>query len=166
MSLIIVALIVALSAIINLWITGYQRKSERREDYRRQDEVAEKAAEAAKLLLVNQQRALVATEEVARVAATSTSSTNRQLERIHTLVNSDMTAALVGQRDQARLTLLALKKIIALDSDAGRPASPEDRASIEEVERQLAKLGEVLADRAKQQDIVDAEGPLPSNHTD
>ena len=164
MSLIIVALIVALSAIINLWITGYQRKSERREDYRRQDEVAAKAEEAAKLLLMNQQRALVATEEVARVAAESHTSTDRQLERIHTLVNSDRTAALQSWRDQAQLTLLGLKKIIALDNDAGRPPSPEDLASIDLVESQLVKLNEELDDRAKQQAIVDAEDPLPSNH--
>jgi hypothetical protein len=147
------------------------KKQEREEDYARQDLVAarvavaaQQAADAAQLLVQAQHDTIARTDEVARLAAEAASHINTQLKaiddqgkKIHILVNSDMTAARTNERDQTKLTLLALIRVQALSANLG---IPEDKAAVEAIaaaEARIAELNSILADRLAAQKRVDAE---------
>jgi hypothetical protein len=141
-----------------------ERKSlEKQEDYARQDVVAERvttaakqAAEAARLLVTANEEAKLRTDEVARLAATSQRKTvealakiDEQTQKIHTLVNSDMTAARTNERDTLVRLLAALRKV-----DGGTPGELEE---LVKVEKRIEELGIILADRLAAQNVVDAQ---------
>lgn len=121
------------------WRTGQRRARERKEDFARQDIVAGKV------------------DQVAAAAKVATVETASQLRQIHTLVNSDMTAARQGQLDQTRLSLILLRKIVAMAESAGRAATVDELAAIEETEKRIGELEGILADRLAQMKIVEAE---------
>ncbi len=129
-------------------------KAEKLERY----EVAEKAAEAAELLLAAQTRTADAAKEVARVAAQGQNETTMQLKQIHTLVNSDMTAARLAELNQSRVSLHLLKRLAHLDTVAGREPDEADQLAIKETEARIVELEAILADRAAQQKIVERGG--------
>lgn len=127
-----------------------QRRMDKEADWKREDEVAKRAEKAA-ADLINSNKA------VAKLAADNAEKVMFGLERIHTLVNSDMTAARSEQRDQARLTLTGLRKIIKLDEDAGREPSQDDLDAIDAAEKTIKKLDTILADRLAQQRKVEQQ---------
>jgi hypothetical protein len=138
------------------YLTNRTRRAEKVEDWARQDAVAAQAAEAARLLLEQQRATTAAAERVARVTAETSADAAEQLKAIHTLVNSDMTAARSGELAQNRLLLVALKKVIELDRAAGRPPTKDDREAVTGVELRIAELEAVLADRLAAQRKVEA----------
>ena len=140
----------AILAIISNHLTSRQRRAEKKLDWAREDAVAEQAEKAAKLLLQSN-------VAVAKSAADNAEKVLFGLERIHTLVNSDMTAARSEQRDQARLTLAGLRTIIRLDEDAGREPSQDDLDAIDAAEKTIKKLDTILADRLAQQRKVEVQ---------
>jgi hypothetical protein len=147
------------------------KSDEKAEDWRRQDEVAERVAVAAKqaadaaLLLVQAQEDTIArTDEVARVQAASDKRIVDQLlaideqgKKIHILVNSDMTAARTNERNQTMLTVLALRRVQALSRKLGLPVDVEEEESIVTAEGRIEELNQILADRLAAQHKVDAE---------
>jgi hypothetical protein len=112
---------------------------EKREDWKRQDEVARKAAGAAELLLA----------ENKKVAATAVE-TQHQLKEIHTLVNSNMTAAMQAQ-------LVALKGQLALMERLANVAKPtvDETAAIAAVVSQIQELEAALKDRLAATEVVE-----------
>jgi hypothetical protein len=155
-----IALIVAAPAaavpVLVAWITGVQRRKEKKQDYARQDAVADrlaarqdaiaaKAAEKAELLLD-------ANERVAHTAML----TQEKLDVIHVLVNSNMTAAM-----QAELTameeVLAMRLELAEDrTAAGQQPRPELLAAITNARSKVAELRSALSDRMEQTKVADA----------
>jgi hypothetical protein len=147
------------------------KSEEKAEDWRRQDQVAERVAVAAKqaadaaILLVQAQKDTIArTDEVARVQAESDKRIGEQLlaideqgKKIHILVNSDMTAARTNERNQIMLTVLALKRVQALSRKLELPVDPEEEESILAAETRIEELNQILADRLAAQHKVDAE---------
>jgi hypothetical protein len=147
------------------------KSEEKAEDWRRQDEVAERVAAAAKqaadaaLLLVQAQKDTIArTDEVARIQAESDKRIGDQLlaideqgKKIHILVNSDMTAARTNERNQIVLTVLALRRVQALSRKLGLPVDEEEEESIVVAEKRIEELNVILADRLAAQHKVDAE---------
>ncbi len=172
-----VALFTSITApVLLVFLTGKQRRAdderaaERRhtekvEDWARQDavaarlleaqaasaakaeEVARKAAEAAELLLGAQTESIVRTDEVARIAAEAQASTEARLVEIHGLVNSDMTAARQGQLDQAKMTLVTLRRVVDLGQERGIKPTDADLADIAAAEASIKDLELILADR-------------------
>ena len=116
------------------------RRKDKEEDYARQDVVA------ARLATI-QSANIMRTEEVARVAALANKNIAIQLKTIHTLVNSDMTAARTAERDSLKLLVIALKRI----------GQPEDIKELKEAEDRIEELNQILADRMAAQLKVDAE---------
>lgn len=80
----------------------------------------------------------------------SRASIDSQLRQIHTLVNSDMTAARQGELNQTSVTVIVLKRLRALDEAAGR-ATIEDDLLIANTEARAEELRGLLADRRIQQ---------------
>jgi hypothetical protein len=137
-------------AIVTSFATGLQRKAEKKLDWEREDEVATRAKKAAQLLVESNAR-------VAKVVDDNATQMFAKLHEIKTLVNSDMTAARVEQRDAVKLTLVGIRKIIRLDEDAGREPSQEDLDAIMLADKQIKHLDVLLADRAAQQKAVDLQ---------
>ena len=124
------------------------------------------------ILLPLIRRTAAATEAVKDTLAEATAVTDRKLDqidaqarRIHTLVNSDMTAARQSELDQTRATLVISRRIVALARAGGDKPLTEDTDAIGRLESRVTELEQILADRLHQARIVEAEaarsGPLP-----
>jgi hypothetical protein len=157
----LISLTVAVPAALGPWIAiranGRERRKDQAATWAREDEVARQAARTAALLLEAQQESIRRTDRVAAHVASATAATEQRLAAIHTLVNSDMTAARQSELDQTRVTLVMLKKVVALDHAAGREPSEQDVATIETTEARIAELQAIVADRLAQQRAVEAE---------
>lgn len=75
--------------------------------------------------------------------------TNSKLDVIHTLVNSNMTAAMQAELDATVRELALMREVIALKSEHGRDPSADALAAIESTTKKIAELRAVLADRAQ-----------------
>ncbi len=129
-----------------------------------QRKIADQAAEAATLLLKSQQDSIARTNEVARLAAAAQVEAAAKLDqlglqtkRIHTLVNSEMTAARQAELDQTRAMIVVLKRVIALAESRGLRVASEDAEALESAQDRAAELEAILADRLVQVREVEAE---------
>jgi hypothetical protein len=144
-------------------LTGHQARRQQAEDWARQDEVADrltaaqhaaadKAAEAAELLLESNER-------VAEAATTQTllaEGVDRKLDAIHGLVNSTLTAAKESEMAAKESELAALVRLVdfvAGGSDAG--AIDRLDTQIAGLHTELAELRTELDDRAKATVVAD-----------
>jgi len=134
-----------------------QRRLDKKEDYDRQDQLAERqtkalgvvadqASKAAELLLASN----------ATVAATAERQ-GAQLTQIHTLVNSKMTESMQNELDSERRGLVLLEKIVRLAEASGDPPGPADIGAIQSAKERIAELEARLADRLKQTDAANVE---------
>lgn len=140
----------ACAPVLHGWMTNRQRRRERKEDRDERDEVAEKAAEAARLLIVQ-------TDKVAKAAAIAAADTKTQLKQIHTLVNSDMTAARQSELNLARELLLEKQGTLARDQEDRRPTSQEYLTAIDALKTHIVELEQILADRLVRMRAVETE---------
>jgi hypothetical protein len=158
---VIVGLIAGALPMLGTWVAiranGRERRKDQQATWERDDKVAEQAEKAARLLLAAQQESIKRTDQVATHVSAATAATDAKLDAIHTLVNSDMTAARQSELDQTRVTLVMLRKVVALDHAAGRAPSEQDMATIETTEARITELQSILADRLEQQQAVEAE---------
>jgi hypothetical protein len=119
------------------------RRSEKIEDWARQDAVAAQAAQAADLLL--QQNRKVAEAAVV---------TSQKLDVIHVLVNSNMTAAMQSELDATVRELAMMREVIRLNEAAGHEPSSESLSAVKATETRIAKLRAELQDRLKQAEVA------------
>lgn len=89
--------------------------------------------------------------EVARVAKEGQDGVNVQLKQIHTLVNSNLTAAMRGELTAVQSNLLALRKLEGLTPSS----TPEELGAIKSLETREKELSDTLAERMEQQRIID-----------
>jgi hypothetical protein len=127
------------SPFILAWQLHRNSAAVRRADWARQDAVAAKAEEAARLLLAANERV----SEDSKI-------TNGKLDVIHELVNSSMTAAMQGEHDAMTRELAMMREVIALKKANGHAPSVETLGTIEATEARIAELNAMLADRSKQ----------------
>lgn len=132
--------------------TTKARREERKEDWKRQDDVAEKAASTARSLIERQsqvaEKAAVAVDLLAENTAIQVAATKTLTEKVdvvHTLVNSNLTLATQKTREakQGKLTLLLKHE----------PESTE----IDLLKLEVAELDAVLKDRLTQQKAVETQ---------
>ena len=179
-SAVVVAAATSVTTVQLARLANRAKERDKQQDWERQDEVAaraeravqamaasqaliaqqsaQEARDAAARLLAAQQASIARTDEVARLAAEREQAQTAQLRDIHTLVNSDMTAARREALEQTRLTLLALEKLVDLDRSAGRKPADADLAAITDAKARIDELQAILADRLAQQRIVEAHG--------
>ena len=122
------------------------RKLEKQEDWKREDDVRMQAQEAAKLLL----------EENKKVAAAAVL-TNGKLDIIHTLVNSNMTAAMQSELDATIRELAMMKEVIGLKEAAGHSPSPDTLGAVKFTDKKIKELQAGLSDRLRQSKVVDSQ---------
>ena len=137
------ALITVLTASIAVILLGgfisYNAYRKEVRENTRQDLVADRVALVAKILQEN------------------SSTTNRQLERIHTLVNSNMTAQMEDALASKKSQLVALIEVRTLKEAAGLEPTPEARAVIKETEEAIARKEAELADRLTATSLAELE---------
>lgn len=139
------------------------RREEKQEDWARQDKVAEQAERAAALLLERQDAVAAQAAEAAsllldaneRVAETA-AVTNGKLDVIHTLVNSNMTAAMQAELDATVRELAMMHEVIDMKRAAGAEPSVAALAAVEATATKIDELQVTLADRLKQNEKVEA----------
>ena len=105
---------------------------------RKAADVADQAARAAELLVVSNRKQ----EEIAKVQGA-------KLDQIHTLVNSNLSAALQDQLDARTATLVILRETVAAKQQFGISPSAETIAAIDANQIKVEELGAQLADRRK-----------------
>jgi hypothetical protein len=156
--------------------TERMHREDREADYARQDEVARKAKEAADALMLQQKEAADAaaglvrqvasqvattaddlkiaqaetirrTNEVALAAKEASDQAILKLDQIHTLVNSDMTAARQSELDQTRAMLVVLKRVVATAQGKHQEPEQADLDAIASTEGRIHELEQILADR-------------------
>ncbi len=165
-----IALVVAvIGPVILSWLTGRQRRAEKtqdaelrraekEEDWKRQDDVAAQAAEAAALLLQRQDAVaaqaaeaaellLASNKEIADAAAEATKITSAKLEVIRIDVNSNMTAAMQAELDATEAQVVLMREVIDLKKSAGREPSTEAQALLKAKELRINELKATLKDR-------------------
>jgi hypothetical protein len=108
-------------------------------DYQRQDRVAAAAAAAA-----------TAAQQSADTAAGKLDDLYVQTQRIHTLVNSDMTAARQEELDQAEALIVVLQRVLRLAKDRGAVPDPADIEMLARTQHRRDQLELILADRLAQ----------------
>lgn len=166
-----VACLSAMAPLVNLILTSRTRSREKKEDWRRQDQVAEQAARAAKLLLESQTKMFQRQAEVADQAAkaaklllaaqaettSQNAETQGKLNQIHTLVNSNLTKEmqdrLIAINAQVFLTkeVMRLNRLNKLEPDAGAVAS------LKKLEEASANLSSTLTERLTATAVANTE---------
>jgi len=145
-----------------------QHREDRDAEWARQDQVALKAERATVELAASQKRiadqaetaANLAAERDAKVAG-QLSRIDAQARRIHTLVNSDMTAARQSERDQAQAMITVLRKVITLAEERGLVPEESDIDALQAAEQRVVDLDRILADRMHQMRAVEEEAARP-----
>jgi hypothetical protein len=141
---VLVAVIVAVVAPALLSVlTSRQRRAERVEDYARQDAVAAKTAEAARLLLA-------ANERVAAQSAEADRATQAKLDQIHSLVDGNLTEAQEREVNAMRVMLASMREVVALSRKLGLVPAPDSLRQIESTEARIGVLEGNLARKIAQ----------------
>ncbi len=148
---IIVAITVSLiSPLILSFLTNRSRINEKELDWKREDkkekEKADKAQEVADRLFASNEK-----------AASNLIITNGKLDVIHTLVNSNMTAAMKSELEATIDKLIMMKQIVARDKADKITVLPEAILAIRNVELKITELEAILADRLKQTEVADRQ---------
>jgi len=145
-----------------------QRVAERAEDWKRQDEVARKVEEAAtraaevavevkatagraEVVAQRAESAVENAQETQHAIVAQGAATAQKLDVIHTLVNSNLMAAVQGEYDANVERLATLLELIDLKRANGREPSPETLEAVTVVQARLANLRVNLAERQQQQ---------------
>lgn len=116
---VLVALIVAIGGTLSQLLL-------RRQDFQRQDQVAARVAEAAEALVADNTKV------------------TEKLDQIHTLVNSNMTAAIRGELVATEAQLLLARRLAALEPSA------EDKELFDTLNARIAELQATVHERSEQ----------------
>ncbi len=147
---ILIAVIVGAMAVLGQQLQSRSaskaRREDKEEDWARQDAVASQAAKAAELLLAQN-----------KVVAETATTTNEKLDVIHTLVNSNMTAAMQAEYDATVRELAMMREVIRLNKVAGTEPSVEATAAVDATEIKVGELKATLEDRLRQAQVVEKQ---------
>jgi hypothetical protein len=138
-TLVVATLVSVVSPAILAVITGWQRKSETLLNWARQDKVADAAAEAARLLVIDNRK-------VAAAAVEATAAMRGDMAVIHTLVNSNLTEEMKLRMEANQRTLSAMRRL--------EKKTAEDMEEIAGLMQTVHDLGEKLASRNKSADTA------------
>lgn len=149
-----IALIVAAGPVATVIVTAVLRLWEKKIEYARQDEVA-RAAKAASDELIKGQKAaaellLANNEQVAHVGE----ETQKQIKVVHSLLNSEKTAAKRESLDTNVSQLASLREIVDLKKTSGHQPTAEALAAIEALCTKIDVMKKELVEREKQDRIA------------
>jgi hypothetical protein len=153
---VLISAIVAISTAAQLVLTSRAKRKEKDQDYAREDAVAKQAAEAARLLVERQDAMASKAAEAARLLAVNTEAvaktaqrTSDKLDVIHTLVNSNMTAAMQAELDATVREAAMIQEVMDLKKTSGVDPTVEALAALKSARNKIAELTSTLTDRLK-----------------
>jgi len=138
-----VALIAVASPLMLAWMTSRERRSEKEEDWKREDAVAALAARAAQDLRIENTKVRAA----ALAAQTAAEQTHAQLSVIHKLVNSNLTAAMKEGLEATVDKLAYMEEIVDLKTKMGEGPIPVAQTAILMTRKKIAAMQGALTDR-------------------
>ena len=140
-----IALIAAIvGPLLLAYLFNVQRSREKREQWQREDTAAATASEMFRALL-----------DENRGVKRSMDALNEQIDVIHVLVNSNMTAAMQAELDATVRDLASMREVIDLKRAAGHAPTPIALAAVKATEEAVAELTAKLGDRLKQNAIAE-----------
>lgn len=86
-----------------------------------------------------------------------TRNNTKQLQIIHTLVNSTLTAALAAQLDGLMREKLLLGEMMSLGTRDGHPPSDAQKEALTQVQHKIEELASAMHDRSKQTAAADIQ---------
>jgi hypothetical protein len=95
--------------------------------------------------------------KVAKTLSENTAITNNKLDVIHTLVNSNLTAAMQSEHDSVIRELAMMLEIIELKKASGAEPSIDALSAVEATKSRLSELAAKLHDRITQQEKVELQ---------
>ena len=135
-------------------INTIMARTDARRAAKKADEVAQEAAKAATRLSDSQKDAAKKAAEVAdkllttnKEAATHAKNQTEKLDEIHTLVNSNLTAAKQGELSAYRSNLVLMKEMMEMRRVAGTEPSAELLLEMRTLETKIAELNSQLVER-------------------
>ena len=138
------------AALMLSWLTATQQRQKTLDDYARQDEVAdrlERAAMASRIRL--EEVARLAAETAATQAATAVV-TDSKLNVIHTLVNSQLSAALQNELDGLVREVAVIRELIELKRANGKEPTSDSLTILAASDSKIIELRQTLDNRAKE----------------
>lgn len=165
----IAAVVAMFSAPLTAWLTNRNAAAKEKRDYARQDAVAAKAEEAAKLLLARQAEVKEATELAARLlkenqrtVAETAAATQRELKILTGMMDGNFTELMRDKVKAMARSLVLSRQVAALTHNAGFEPTSESLAEISTAETQIAELTKVIEDRDRgHTEMAHAAGPIP-----
>jgi len=161
---VIIALFVLISAVVSVVsplilskMQASQRHDEKEEDWKRQDQVAEKAAEAAALLKEFNENAITASKKTDE----SNGLIHSQLTVIHALVNSSLTAQIQATLDSTKRELILMQEVVDMKEGSGKQVLGVARRAMELTELKISELEGQLKARLAQVNSVSNSQPIP-----
>lgn len=155
---IIIAVSTTGSPLLLSYFTNRRSHKDRVEDWARQDAVAQKAEDAATLLIESNRKMSAKTDETAALlladnkkVATATATTIEKLDVIHTLVNSNMTASMQSELIAVKAQLVLIREVMTLNNAAGHTPSVDTLATEKAAQDKITELAAALHDRLKVQ---------------
>lgn len=165
----IAAVIAMFSAPLMAWLTNRNSAAKEARDYARQDAVAAKAEEAAKLLLDRQAEVKEAALEAARLlkenqktVADDAAATQKELKVLTGMMDGNFTELMRDKVKVMTRSLVLSRQVAALTFNAGHEPTAESVAEISAAEIQIAELTKVIDDRDRGHTAVaSAAEPIP-----
>lgn len=140
------------------------RHREKVEEYKRQDLVAARVADAAKqaekaaqLLLEDNRRVASQAARTGERMFGSLTYLTQQTDRIHALVNSNLTEAQQREMDATTTMLVTMREVMDLKQRQGIEPTPETLAVLDNVEARIAAMSTALDHKRDQTAIADAQ---------
>jgi len=143
----VLAVAAAITLIQLIRATNNERRQDRALDLARQDAVAEQARETAALLLESNKR-----------FASVTKTTNSKLDTIHTLVNSNLTAAMLAELGATEAGLSLMRELTDDRKARGIEPSPDAIARIRATEKRVNDLRAQVEDRQEADKTATRQG--------
>jgi predicted nucleic acid-binding Zn-ribbon protein len=158
------AALALISPIILAALTNRARRQEKEQDYARQDAVAKAAKDSADAAKKAAEEVAAKLETTANTTNEKLSTTNEKLETlregqdvIHTLVNSNMTAAMQSELDTTRRTRVLMSELIELKKTSGHEPSTEALAELKTIDAKITELQANVTGRMEQAKKVNSK---------
>jgi uncharacterized Fe-S cluster-containing radical SAM superfamily protein len=125
-----------IAPVVMAYVTWRTARSDRRADWLRQDEVARRVKQVAL------DQAQQAVDTVAGLKSNS-----QKLDVVHSLVNSQLQAALQAEHDALVAQLVLIRELVAVRTGEGTGPFPETLATIERISTRVNELAHIIEER-------------------
>lgn len=163
---VLIAAIAIAGPVLLAWLTGVQNRRMKREDWERQDRVADMAAQAAEKANLAAASIISANRETTKMvheANVQAIGVNDKLNEIHGIVNSTHTTTLRQELAALELAEQLMQEDIARDIEEQKPQSVPKQKRLAATSERINALTLILRDRDKQQAAADIQASLKAS---